>query len=272
MTTAPLRIGMETFGYLYRATLQSSLESIARAGYATVEISSVPPHLPVTGFDVVQRRQLKRLLDDLGLTCVSVNNIELNLISPNTELREVALRQYRQSVVLAHDLGARVINVIAGRGGVLMSMPTQDATEVAVAQLAQLLKDAHEYGVHIALEIVPFGFVQTTDEMVALVRALDDDLVGICVDVANIYGHEDVRAAVSTVAPFIKLAHLSDTWRDRYAHTSIGRGEVDFPEFLDTLRTVNFSGPCIYELVDGEDPDQRIGDDLTTLRNWGWTS
>src|SRR5437016_2727748 len=97
-----LRVGMTTFGYLYHTSLEASLESIARAGYRLVEIMPLPPHLSVSGADWLERRHLKRLLDDLGLKCVSINANELNLISPTPDLRETALRLYQQSIVLAH--------------------------------------------------------------------------------------------------------------------------------------------------------------------------
>jgi sugar phosphate isomerase/epimerase len=270
--TKPLRVGMTTYGYLFQATLESCLESIARAGYKLVEIAPVSPHLPVGGFDWLQRKRLKRLLDDQGLTCVSINPAELNLFSPNADLREVALRQYRQSIALAHDLGAPIVNVVPGRAGVLISMPARDARELALQQLPLLLKDAHEYGVSLALETVPFGLIRLAAELAALVRAIGDKRLGICVDVANIHGHEDVRKTVSSAGPLLMMAHLSDTWRHRFAHTSLGRGEVDFAGYLAALREQKFHGPCVYELVDGEDPDPRIGADLVTLKKWGWSA
>jgi sugar phosphate isomerase/epimerase len=270
--TTALRVGMTTYGYLFQGSLESSLESIARAGYQLVEIAPVSPHLPLSGFDWLQRKRLKRHLDDLELTCVSINPAELNLFSPNADLREVALLQYRQSIGLAHDLGAQIVNVVPGRAGVLISMPADDATALAIQQLGILLKDAHENGVNLALETVPFGLIRLAGDLAALVRTIGDKRLGICVDVANIHGHEDVRETLSTVGPMLMLAHFSDTWRHRFAHTSLGRGEVDIPAYLSELRTQKFHGPCIYELVDGEDPDPRIAGDLVKLKQWGCSS
>lgn len=264
---------MTTYGYLHLETLESALESIARAGYKLVEIMPVSPHLSVSSFDWLQRKRLKRVLLDQGLTCVSINAAELNLISLNSDLQNVALRQYRQCIVLAHDLGAQIVNVIAGRQSSLQPMPAQDAMDFAVQQLALLLKDAHEYGVTLALETAHLlGFVESTTELVDLVRTVDDERLGICVDVANFFGHEDVESAVSTVGPFLTMAHLSDTWRDRNAHTSIGRGEVNFPQYFAALQQQQFQGPCIYELLDGETPAPRIASDLVTLKKWGFSA
>jgi sugar phosphate isomerase/epimerase len=67
------------------------------------------------------------------------------------------------------------------------------------------------------------------------------------------------------------MAQLSDSWRARFAHTSLGRGEVDFEAFGRALSDSGFVGPSIYELVDGEDPGPRIEADLRTLEGWGWS-
>lgn len=268
----PLRVGITTFGYLYLATLEASLESIARAGYKLVEIMAISPHLDAFEFDWYQRQRLKRLLDDLGLTCVSINGNDLNLISPTPELRDVAFRSYQECIRLAHDLGAQIVNVIAGRQMSLLPMPPSQAVELATVQLSRLLVDAHHYGIVLAAENPHLlGFAQTTSELATLVRQIGDERLGICIDVANFHGLEDTHEAVANVGPLLKMAHLSDTWRNRFAHTSPGRGEVDFPAYLAALREQNFQGPCIYELLDGEDPDPRIARDLATLKGWGLT-
>lgn len=267
-----IQVGMATYGYLYRTTLEASFDSIAKAGYRLVEISAVGPHVPASAFEWSERRQLGRLLKERGLTCVALNPPELNLISPNQEVRDVALRQYRRCIGLAHDLGARLVVVIPGRRSPLIPMPSPDASELALLQLSRLVIDAREYGVSLALETVPYGFAETTKDLLALVHAIDDEVVGVTLDVANIFGREDVQAAVSATAGVLMMAHVSDTWRQRWAHTSLGRGDVDHRQFLSALRQHQFGGPCVYELVDGEDPEPRIGHDLATFKSWGCTA
>jgi sugar phosphate isomerase/epimerase len=148
-------------------------------------------------------------------------------------------------------------------------MPVETAMRIVLQQLSQLVKDAHEHQVDLAIETVPFGFAESAAEVAALVHEIGDERVGIALDVANIYGREDVSLAVSTAAPLLKIAHVSDTWRHRWAHTVIGSAEVDFAEFLGALKRGGFQGPCIYELVDGQDPGPHIAGDLALLRALG---
>jgi sugar phosphate isomerase/epimerase len=259
---------MTTYGYLYSASLDGALESIAGAGFRTVEIAPSPPHLMLTG-DRSSRARLARQLEQLKLSCVSINPTELNLISTNVDLRELALRQYRESIVLAHDLDAQIVVVIPGRQSQLIPMPVDAATELVLEQLRRLAKDAHEHRVDLAVETVPFGFAESATEVAALVNEIGDERVGIALDVANIYGREDISRAVSIAAPTLKIAHLSDTWLDRWAHTAIGSADVDFAEFVSALDRSGFQGPCIYELVDGRDPRAHIALDVARLTALG---
>jgi len=264
-----IRVGMTNFGFLYRRSLESSLEAIAGAGFRLVEITPAPPQILVTELDRDARMRLRKRLDDLGLTCVSVNGTELNLISPNREIRELALRQYRACIALASDLGAGTLVLIPGRQSPLIPMPREESWTLAVDQVGLLARDAAESGVDLAVESVPFGFAETAADVVALAGAVGHARVGVALDVANIFGREDVPEAVATAGRHLKIAHLSDTWRDHWAHTSLGRGEVDFREYIAALESAGFAGPCIYELVDGDDPQPRLAGDLEKLEQLG---
>ena len=267
-----LRVGMTTFGFLYRASLEAALEAIARSGYRLVEIAPVPPHLYVGDFGAARRRQIKELLDAGGLTCVSINPVELNLISTNPALSAVALDQYRRSIAIAHELGATVVVVIAGRQSVLIPMPRADALSAAAEQIGRLVPEARNAGITLAVETVPYGLTDTAAEAAALVDAIGDDHVGIALDAANVFGRETPEASVHAAGDRLRIAHLSDSWRSRWAHTSLGGGEVDLERFVEALRQSRFSGPSIYELVDGEDPAPRIGQDLAALEAWGMSA
>ncbi len=267
-----LRVGATTFGFLYRASLELALEQIARAGYKLVEIAPVPPHLYVGDFGAARCKQVKNLLDATGLTCVSLNPVELNLISTNPALNAIALDHYRRSIAIAHDLGATVVVVIAGRQSVLIPIPREDALGMAAQQIGRLVPEARDAGVTLAVETVPYGLTDTASQAAALVDAVGDDHVGIALDAANVFGKESAEDSVHAAGDRLRIAHLSDSWRSRWAHTSLGRGEVDLAGFVEALRNSSFRGPTIYELVDGEDPAPRIRQDLATFEGWGMSA
>jgi sugar phosphate isomerase/epimerase len=265
-----LELGVTTYGYLYRRTLEGALRAVAAAGYALVEISTTPPHIYTPATGAFERKALRRLLQSLGLRCVSVNAAEMNLISPSPALREVAVKEYEATIELAADLEVEIVVVGPGRLNPLIPAPQDDAIALLKQQLGRLLSIARRLDVRLALETFPFGFMPTGAAVKAVVDDLGDRSLGIAYDCANVLAHEDPAEGVRAVADRLMIAHLSDAWKHRFAHTSVGRGEVNFKAYADALRRAGFVGPSIYELVDGEDPDPRIAGDATLFRAWGW--
>ncbi len=269
----PLELSGCTFGWLHRAPLADALRALARHGVRTLELTTAAPHLFTRFFGRYERHDLRRLLDRLGLRVISVNPsfADINLISTNPEIREISERQLAAEIELAADLGARYVVVIPGRRHALAPAPSEAAEAVLHDGLGRLVDRAAALGVTIALENSPYGYLGTSAELVQVARAWDSPHLRLVYDVANALAQEDPADGVSRAAPFLALAHVSDTWRSRWAHTSVGRGEVDFPGFARALRASGFTGPTVYELADGEDPEPRLAADLAALRTAGWS-
>jgi len=262
-----------TFGWLHRAPLNDALRELSAAGFGSVELTTAPPHLFTSHFGRYERHELIRLLRSLRLEVVSVNPsfADINLISTNPEIREVSERQLRAELELAADLGARYAVVIPGRRHALAPAPERAARAVLDEGIGRLLGRAATLGVTIALENSPYGYLGGSAELADVVRSWDSPNLRLTYDVANALAQEDPAEGVATTAGYLALAHVSDTWRHRWAHTSAGRGEVDFPGFARALRAAGFTGPTVYELVDGEDPAPRLPADLALLETAGWS-
>jgi sugar phosphate isomerase/epimerase len=263
-----------TFGWLHRAPLADALRSLAGHGIGSVELTTAPPHLFTRHFGRYERHELTRLLHGLGLRVVSVNPsfVDINLISTNPEIREVSERQLLAEIELAADLGAAFVVVVAGRRHPLAPAPDDAARAVLDEGLSRLVARATELGVTIALENSPYGYLGTSAELLEVVRRWDTPGLRITYDVANALAQEDPAEGVARLGPYLALAHVSDTWRSRWAHTSVGRGEVDFAAFAAALAQAGFTGPTVYELADGEDPVPRLPADLAALGSAGWSA
>jgi sugar phosphate isomerase/epimerase len=262
-----------SFGWLHRRPLTDALRVLARQGFRSVELTTAPPHLFTPGFGPYERRELARELATLGLEVVSVNPsfADLNLISTNPEIRAVTERQLRSEIELAADLGARYVVVIPGRRHALAPAPETAAAAVLDEGLGRLLSRAAELDVIITLENSPYGYLGTAAELAEIVDRWKSPHLRITYDVANALAIEDPAEGVRQAGRHLALAHVSDAWRSRWAHTSVGRGDVDFAAFASALRQAGFAGPTVYELVDGEDPEPRLPADLAALQQAGWS-
>lgn len=262
-----------TFGWLHRAPLADALRTLSEYGVRSVELTTAPPHVFTPHFGPYERLELSRLLKTLGLQVVSVNPtfVDINLISTNPEIRAASLRQLTAEIELAADLGARYAVAVPGRRHQLAPAPDDAAREVLDGGLNALAARAGELGVVVALENSPYGYFGTSAELFDVVVKHDTPSLRVTYDVANALAQEDPAEGVARLGPYLALAHVSDTWRSRWAHTSVGRGEVDFAAFAAALAAAGFTGPTVYELADGEDPAPRLAADLAALEAVGWT-
>jgi sugar phosphate isomerase/epimerase len=261
-----------TFGWLHQTPLTDALRSLADHGITSAELTTAPPHLFTPHFGRYERLYLARLMSSLGLKLTSVNPsfADLNMISTNPDFRILSQQQMLAEIELAHDLGAPFVVLIPGRRHALAPAPDEAARAVLEAGLSVLVPRAAELGVTICLENSPYGYLGSAAALLEVVKAFGSPSLRLVYDVANALAQEDPAAGVAIAGEYLALAHVSDTWRDRWAHTSIGRGEVDFAAFARALSDAGFTGPTVYELVDGEDPGPRLGADLAALTEAGW--
>lgn len=261
-----------SFGWLHQAPLTTALEALAAHGFRSVELTTSPPHLYAPELDADARRELAATLDRLGLTLVSVNPsfVDVNLISTNPGVRDASVAQMLAEIDLVADCGGAFVVIMPGHRHALVPAPDRVCAELFDDALATLLPRARARGITLALENSPYGYLGSSTDMLDLVRRWDDPHFKITYDVANALAIEDPAEGVRTVAEHLAIAHVSDTWRDRWAHTSPGRGEVDFAAFAQALESIGFTGPTAYELVDGEPVEPRLADDLAALRAAGW--
>ena len=267
-----MKLAGSTFGYLHHATLDEAIADLAGHGIDEIELTPMPPHLHPTTCDAYRRRSLGAHLERHGVSCISVNPgfVDLNLISVNPEFRELSLRQLETGLELAHDLHAGRHVVVPGRRHALAPAPADDARGVLLDGLERLLRTADALGVEIELENSPYGFLGGAGDLLAIAEEVDHPRLRLCYDVANGLAQEDPAEGVRRIAPRLGLVHVSDTWADRWAHTSVGRGDVDFDAFAAAVADAGYAGPVVYELVDGEDPAPRMADDLRALAGHGW--
>jgi len=261
-----------SFGWLHLAPLPDALRALARQGFRSLELTTAPPHPSADAIGPYERLELGRLLDDLRLRVVSVNPscADLNLVSTNAEIREVSERQLIANIELAADLGTDYVVVIPGRRHALAPAPAQAARAVLDQGLTRLVARAEALGVTIALENSPYGYLGRADDLAEIVDSWSSPRLRITYDVANALAIEDPAEGVRRAGDRIALAHVSDAWRRQWAHTSPGRGEVDFAGFAKALSQIGFAGPTVYELVDGDDPEPRLPADLAVLAAAGW--
>lgn len=139
--------------------------------------------------------------------------------------------------------------------------------------------------------------IETGPETSAVLRRFLDSLsvrgVGVNLDPANLVmvtGDDPVQA-VNTLKPYIVHTHAKDGRRLRksdpreiygffadggiedfriweyFEETPLGKGDVDFPKYLDALKSIGYSGYLTIEREVGDDPETDIRSAVDFLKN-----
>jgi L-ribulose-5-phosphate 3-epimerase len=109
------------------------------------------------------------------------------------------------------------------------------------------------------------------DELVAVVREVQNDNLKIVYDVANAaYIGEDPVATLLSTHPAIGLLHVSDTGLEEWGHDPIGTGVVDFEGLGKAIEATNTMDNIVLEIIREKDPLDEISKGINELKNRGW--
>jgi len=243
-----------------------ALQTIKECGFQAAEIWM--EHLWKTDENVKEIKGLAETLDlPLSLHAASY---DVNITSANPGIRRESLKQVRESLLVAADLGADPVVVHAGR----LSSSRGDTEEYwkLLEEAFQILDElAAGVGVRVGVEAMEKRskelFVSPAD--IRRMMSKEWKLVGLTVDLAHIQTvmeHEQFFSSIE--GKWISHAHMSDFSRD-VTHVPLGQGSLDIDRALRALSS-QYRGTVVLEgFVRGRGREivQANGD---FLRRLGW--
>lgn len=269
----PLTIGACTYSWLWDLPLQDSVRRIADLGFHYFELMSHVPHCWPRGWSTTDRKTFRQLVESLGLRISSVNPtfLDINIASPNPGIRDESIRQLRETIELAHEIGAGIVVAPAGRKHMLLPPGQSYLWGLVREALEILLADCDRLGVTFGLENA-YNVIPSAPMLVQMCRDLSHPRLKVAYDVANATMVESPLDGLELVAPYLALLHFSDTDVKKWGHDRIGTGTVDFAAVTAKVRALGYDGPTIMEIVDRMMPEESNRVSLERLRALGWTT
>jgi len=177
----------------------------------------------------------------------------------------------QQQYVATHTKHARFVKDIGGRTLQLISRRPKDRppSDEEFQRLGTLLDEvgrrAQDVGVRLVYHNHMNGIGEAPDEIARVMDATSPKLVSLLLDIAHYQqGGGDPVAAVTRHRDRIRVLHLKDVVsplpgdtrpaRQSYRWVELGRGTVDVPGVIATLRKISWSGPALIELDAVTDP------------------
>jgi sugar phosphate isomerase/epimerase len=247
------------------------METLGQLGFEQLELMASKPHLDLADpgwCDAVRRAQ-----DETGTQVMSVNppGMDLNLASPDPEVRAWSQEHYCRVADLAASIGAAYLVVVPGTRHPLLPCPEDDALDWVAEGVETIARATSAVGVRLLLETTPSRILDRGSELAAFIDRLGlNDEVGICYDVANAFMVEDPAAELPKLGSRVDLIHLSDTTRSRWGHSAIGSGEVDWEAIVESLLALDHGPAVMLETIHPSHQTEGLITDRRRLVEAGW--
>ena len=241
--------------------LCDAARQIAAAGYTGMEIMADVPHAYPPAFDAQKRRELKKLMSELGLEAANVNAFTLfaagDTYHPTWIEQDVTQRQRRiehtvAAMELAADLGAASVSIQPGGPMIGTGLSRDQAARRFAEGIDAVLPVARKYGISIAIEPEPGLFIQDVGEYAQFKQQFfpDEKLVAMNCDLGHLFCvGDDPQSVIQRYHEQIAHIHLEDIGQNHvHQHLPLGRGAMNIPEILAELERANYRGWVTVEL------------------------
>jgi sugar phosphate isomerase/epimerase len=134
---------------------------------------------------------------------------------------------------------------------------------------------AKSTGRRIAIEYLPRTCLgNNLTELNMLVDRLGDETFGVCLDVNHLMEkYAELSQIVRSLGPRLIAAHISDCDEVDEKHWLPGRGVLNWPALMQSLREIDYKGPFTYECnLESDDLAEKLAmlhDNFTWLDNLG---
>lgn len=243
------------------------VEALKKKGYR----SAYAPKVKLAQTEKI--REIRTAFEEADIVIAEVGGWN-NLLDTDLELRKKNRDQDIEALSLAEELGARcAINTFGTMGhgtvGQIYSAwnYTQEAFDAAV-ELARMFIDAVKpKRASFVYEIYPFNVIDTPENILRLIKAVDRDRFGVHMDLANLVNSartywqsaELIQESVRLFGDRIVSSHLKDILLCPPSVSVIlkevraGLGGLDIAAYLKALNGLDRDVPLLMEHLKGEE-------------------
>lgn len=162
----------------------------------------------------------------------------------------------RSNMLAAAPIAAALgLKLVTFHAGFIPENATDPRFVKARSRLADVSAIFADHGISVALETGQ----ESASALLAMLRALDSDDIGINFDPANmlLYGSGEPVVGLNELAPCVRQVHIKDARPSQCpgqwgSEVPVGTGSVNWRGFFDVLDRVDFAGNYVIEREAGE--------------------
>jgi myo-inositol catabolism protein IolH len=230
--------------------LESALDSLRGLGYGNVEIG-LAHYYPHMASDT-ETKQFEETVSSSGVELAALCGT-YPVSYPEDEIRRKGVQQFQATIERARQLGCELV-VSEMMGESKRFADCADAFRKSMRELEPTLEQA---GVTICFEAHPGDLTDKNQIAVDLIKGLESVHIRylFCVPHTFILG-EDAAQMIDHAREVLGYVHLADTLKPKrtffsgryfpdvppHQHLTLGKGDVDLPVVLSSLKRVNYDG------------------------------
>ena len=251
-----MNLGFSTNAFTNK-TIFSAINTISETGYDGIELVVDTPHafLPLKNADIVKikncLRQKNLQVSNLNSNTVNgwYNNkknsekFEPSLSNKNSLLRNWRIEYTKKTIDLAVTLECPSICITSG-----LKNSTSNDKLLFEQSLAIIGQYAESKNILISIEYEPGLLIDNSDKVWNLISK-DFKNIGLNLDTCHaMVNNENISEIIKKFGKKIIHTHISDCKNQIHYHLLPGEGEMDFKNFYDSLKDIDYSGFLTAEL------------------------
>ncbi|KJS81166.1 MAG: hypothetical protein JM58_17610 [Peptococcaceae bacterium BICA1-8] len=267
-----MKIGINTYSFLWTETLESSVRTLAEYGIKSIEFLVSPPHFYLSDYKPGMYSRINKIMEANRMETLTMNipGLDINMASPYPEMRKMTVDLYKKTIDIGLELNCKMLLVAPGKRHPLLPPDFDYVYQLARDSVLRVLDYASKTNIILGIETLPSLFLEKTSDLKKFVDDIGSDQVKICFDAANVFMQEDPAQAIYEVKDKLCLVHVSDTRKTRWEHNVIGTGEVDFTAFGNALKNIGYNGDVVLEVINDKGI-AGIQESILQLKKKGWS-
>jgi len=241
-------------GVFLNYPIDEAVRRIAAAEYDCIDIWSGRPHVYRHDFTAEELRQLRRLIEEDGLTVSSFlpafYRYPYSLSNPSDKVRQDSVQYMKECMDNAVALGAPILLIVPGR--TLHGQSVEDAHKRLVDSIEAVCQHALQYDITLGVEPANrfvTDLVLTATDALGVIGEVGHNNLGVVLDTGHVnLGMETIQEAVDALGDHLLQWHVNDNDGAQQQNLIPGEGTFDFHELIRALRQKGFDGALSVEL------------------------
>jgi sugar phosphate isomerase/epimerase len=259
-------------GFSDKTNINEFLYLAYKKDLPTVELVAEPPFCFVDDINNEQRKNIKKLADDLQIELTVHSSFsDINIAAINEHVRTACVDIVKKSIQFAADINASVVTIHPGDSSVGGIYYLEKVKQNNYKSVIEIAKFAKQFNIKIGYENFPIMPWDLLDEsyvptlMLKFIEKINLPNLGFTWDVGHsnttMYSLDDY---FTNFKNHLYHLHLHDNngagegsgWLD--THAIIGKGTVYWEKLMKMLKQINYQRTSVFELTSVKKIDESL--------------